>query len=79
MGAVVSAPPYILGRIAILMLGTQLLLIPGVVLLTFAAVLQAGATGAVKAVKMSTSLAAPRSEIRSEHASSETKQIEPRA
>jgi hypothetical protein len=60
MGAVVSAPPYILGRIAILMLGTQVLLIPGVVLLTFAAVLQAGATGAVKAVKMSTSLAAPR-------------------
>jgi hypothetical protein len=79
MGAVVSAPPYILGRIAILMLGTQLLLIPGVVLLTFAAVLQAGATGAVKAVKMSTSLAAPRSETRSEHANSETKQIEPRA
>jgi hypothetical protein len=62
MGAVVSTPPYILGRIAILMLGTQLLLIPGVVLLTFAAVLQAGATGAVKAVKMSTSLTAPRSD-----------------
>jgi uncharacterized membrane protein len=61
MGAVVSAPPYVLGRIAMLMLGTDLLLIPGVVLLTVAAMLQAGATGAVKAVKMSTSLTAPRS------------------
>ena len=59
MGAVVCAPAYVLGRIAILMLGTQILLIPGVVLLTFAAVLQAGATGAVKAVKMSTSLTPP--------------------
>jgi hypothetical protein len=29
MGALVSAPPYIFGRIAILMLGTQLLFIPG--------------------------------------------------
>jgi hypothetical protein len=59
MGAVVSTPPYLLGRLAILMLGSQLLRIPGIVLLTFAATLQAGATGAVKAVKMSTSLTAP--------------------
>ena len=41
------------------MLGSHLLLIPGIVLLAFAAMLQAGATGAVKAVKMSTKLAAP--------------------
>ena len=60
MGAVVCTPPYLLGRLAILMLGSHLLLIPGVVLLTFAALLQAGATGAVKAVKMTTSLTAPR-------------------
>ena len=58
VGAIVATPPYILGRLAILMLGSHALLIPGVVLLTFAAVLQAGATGAVKAVKMSTKLGA---------------------
>jgi hypothetical protein len=61
MGAVVCTPPYVLGRIALLMLGSQALLIPGVVLLTFAAVVQAGATGAVKAVKLTTSLTAPQS------------------
>ncbi len=60
MGAVVSTPPYVLGRVAILMLGSRLLLVPGIALLAFAATLQAGATGAVKAVKMSTSLTAPR-------------------
>ena len=64
MGAVVSAPPYILGRIGALMLGSSVLLIPGIVLLAFAAVLQAGATSAVKAVKMSTKLAVPRAEDR---------------
>jgi hypothetical protein len=42
------------------MLGFHLLLIPGIALLTIAAVLQAGATGAVKAVKVSTTLTAPR-------------------
>jgi len=60
MGALVSTPPYVLGRVAILMLGSRLLLIPGIVLLVFAATLQAGATAAVKAVKMSTSLTGPR-------------------
>jgi hypothetical protein len=60
MGAVVSTPPYVLGRVAILMLGSRLLLIPGIVLLAFAATLQAGATAAVKAVKMSTSLTSPK-------------------
>ena len=33
MGALVSTPPYVLGRVAILMLGSRLLLIPGIVLL----------------------------------------------
>lgn len=59
MGVVVSTPPYLFGRLGILMLGSHLLRIPGIVLLTVAAILQAGATGAVKAVKMSTSLTAP--------------------
>jgi hypothetical protein len=35
----VSTPPYIFGRPAILMLGSHLLLIPGIALLTFAAML----------------------------------------
>ena len=60
MGAIVSTPGYILGRVAILMLGVHLLLIPGIALLTFAAVLQTAATSAVKAVKMSSSLTARR-------------------
>jgi len=60
MGAIVSTPPYIFGRLAILMLGSQVLRIPGIALLTLAAMLQAAATGAVKAVKLSTSLTAPR-------------------
>ena len=59
MGALVSTPSYVFGRLAILMLGSKLLFIPGIVLLTFAAVLQAATAGAVKAVKMSTSLTAP--------------------
>jgi hypothetical protein len=60
MGAVVSTPPYLFGRLAILMLGSHLLRIPGIALLAVAATLQAAATGAVKAVKMSTSLTSPR-------------------
>jgi hypothetical protein len=43
------------------MLGSKLLLIPGIVIVTFAAVLQAGATGAVKTIKMSAKLVSPRS------------------
>jgi hypothetical protein len=61
VGAVVCTPPYVLGRIGILMLGSKVLLIPGIVIVTFAAVLQAGATGAVKTVKMSAKLVSPRS------------------
>jgi hypothetical protein len=60
LGAVVSAPGYTLGRIGILMLGSKVLFIPGVILLTVGFAFQAGATGAVKAVKFSTSLMAGR-------------------
>lgn len=59
MGAFVSTPPYLFGRLAILMLGSHVLRIPGLILLAFAAMLQAAATSAVKAVKMTTSLTAP--------------------
>ena len=59
MGAFVCTPPYLLGRVGILMLGSSALLIPGVVVIAFAATLQAGATGAVTTVKMSAKLIAP--------------------
>jgi hypothetical protein len=38
------------------MLGSKLLLIPGIVALTLGFTLQAGATGAVRAIKMSVTL-----------------------
>jgi hypothetical protein len=56
LGATVCTPPYLLGRLGILMLGSKLLLIPGVILLTLGFTLQAGATGAVRAIKMSITL-----------------------
>jgi len=58
VGAVVCTPPYVLGRIGILMLGSRILFIPGIVVLTLGLTLQAGATGAVKAIKMSAKLVA---------------------
>ena len=59
LGTVVCTPPYLLARVGILMLGSKVLFIPGIVVLTLGATLQAGATGAVKTVKMSAKLAAP--------------------
>ena len=54
-------PPYLLGRLGILMLGSSILLIPGIFLLALGLTLQAGATGAVRAIKMSATLTtAPR-------------------
>jgi hypothetical protein len=58
LGAVVCTPPYLLARIGILMLGSSVLFIPGLVVLAFGATIQAAATGAVKTVKMSVKLAA---------------------
>jgi hypothetical protein len=58
LGAVVSAPGYILGRAGILLLGVRPLVILGVILLAIGFALQAGATGAVKAIKLSARLAA---------------------
>ncbi len=63
IGAVVCTPPYLLGRIGLLMLGSSVLVIPGVILLLVGLTLQAGAMGSVKAVKLSaTFVAARRSE-----------------
>jgi hypothetical protein len=56
VGAVVCTPPYLLGRVGLLMLGSHTLFILGCVLLAIGLTLQAGATGAVKAVKMSAKL-----------------------
>jgi hypothetical protein len=57
LSATVCTPPYLLGRLGILMLGSRLLLVPGIVVLTVGFALQAGATGAVRAIKMSATLA----------------------
>jgi uncharacterized membrane protein len=56
LGVTVSLPPYVLGRVGLLMLGSRALLIPGIVLVALGVTLQAGATGAVRAIKMSVSL-----------------------
>jgi uncharacterized membrane protein len=59
LGALVCTPPYVIGRIGILLLGGGPgVFALGVVLLTLGLTLQAGATGAVKAIKMSAKLAA---------------------
>ena len=60
LGVTVSTPPYILGRVGLLMLGSKALLIPGIVLIALGVTLQAGATGAVRAIKMSASLTGTR-------------------
>jgi hypothetical protein len=60
IGAVVEAPPYALGRIGLVMLGSHALFIPGIIIFAIGLTLQAGATSAVKAVKMSAKLVAGR-------------------
>ena len=52
IGGVVCTPPYVLGRVGLLMLGSHTLFIPGCVVIAIGVTLQAGATGAVKSVKM---------------------------
>jgi hypothetical protein len=58
LSATVCTPPYLLGRIGILMLGSSVLVVPGVFVLAIGFTLQAGATGAVRAVRMSATLTA---------------------
>jgi uncharacterized membrane protein len=61
LGALVCTPPYVVGRIGILLLGASgVVFALGVLLLALGLTLQAGATGAVKAIKMSAKLAAGR-------------------
>jgi hypothetical protein len=56
LGALVSTPAYVLGRIGLLMLGSPFLRFPGLLLFLLGFTLQAGATSAVKAVKMGAKL-----------------------
>jgi hypothetical protein len=59
-GALVCAPAYVMGRIGVLMLGSHRVVVfaLGVVLLSVGLAFQAGATGAVKAIKTSAKLVA---------------------
>jgi uncharacterized membrane protein len=57
VGAAVCSPPFALGRVAILMLGSHTFRVLAVVLLVIAVVLQTGATSSIKAIKMSAKLA----------------------
>jgi hypothetical protein len=62
LSAAVCTPPYVMGRIGLLLLGTRILWVVGVVLLAAGVTLQAGATGAVRAIKMSVRLTGARSQ-----------------
>ena len=56
LGAVVCSPPYLLGRVGIILLGSGTFFVVGVVLLIIAVPLQTGAVTATKAVKFSAKL-----------------------
>ena len=60
VGAVVCTPPYVLGRVGLIMLGSSTFFVPGVIVFAIGLTLQAGATGAVKTVKMSAKLVSGR-------------------
>jgi hypothetical protein len=59
LGVLVSAPPYVIGRIGLLLIGSQFLRVPGFLLFALGVTLQAGATSAVRAVKMGARLGPP--------------------
>ena len=56
LGVTVSLPPYLIGRLGLLMLGSDVLRIPGIILVAIGVTLEAGATGAVRAIKLSAGL-----------------------
>jgi hypothetical protein len=60
VGAVICAPPYALGRVGLILLGSTTFFVLGVILFAVGITLQAGATGAVKTVKMSAKLVSGR-------------------
>jgi hypothetical protein len=56
VAAIVTAPGYLMGRVGLVLLGSQFLRVPGIVLIVVGLTLHAGAEGSVKAVKMSSKL-----------------------
>jgi hypothetical protein len=56
VGAVICTPPYALGRAGLILLGSSSLFGLGLILFLIGLTLQAGATGAVKTIKMSAKL-----------------------
>jgi hypothetical protein len=58
VGAIICSPPYALGRIAIVMIGSHTFRYLAVALLVVAIILQTGATSAVRAVKLSAKIVA---------------------
>ena len=56
VGAMVCTPSYALGRVGLLLLGSSTLFVLGVILFAVGLMLQAGATSAVKTIKMSAKL-----------------------
>jgi hypothetical protein len=62
LSVTVCTPPYLLGRLGILMLGSSgvLIFIVGIFAVALGVTLQAGATGAVRAIKMSATLTGAR-------------------
>jgi hypothetical protein len=56
IGAVICTPPYALGRVGLILLGSHTLFALGIILFAVGLTLQAGATGAVKTIKMSAKL-----------------------
>jgi len=62
LSATVCTPPYLLGRLGILALGSSavIIFILGIFAVALGVTLQAGATGAVRAIKMSATLTAAR-------------------
>ena len=65
LSGTVCTPPYLLGRIGLLMLGSKALFIPGIFVMAVGVTLQAGATGAVRAIKMSAKYKPAPPEVRS--------------
>lgn len=57
VGAVVCSPPYLLGRVGLILLGIRPFFVVGAILLVIAVPLQTGAVTATKAVKFSAKLA----------------------
>jgi hypothetical protein len=75
LGVTVALPPYLLGRLGFLMLGSKVLFVPGIILVAIGVTLEAGATGAVRAIKLSAGLRQRRRPEDGEAATGSTDQV----